>query len=252
MNPENQSQIDSESLEGPDLDIVLRALKKALKSTEERHDNALERMIEAKKAVDLIQLEADDALKEQKTLKRLIGSRHLFISFTYANDDEDPQPSDNTHTDSESNNEGTTDTNQSPGSTPNQEAVPNLKRRLNVRGKLVSLVTNTQRFQTTREVYDLACVEFKRELPLSTVNGSLSILVEDGHLLRFASSEERTSLYGPPEWFIDNKPKQEYMPGQSQNPLFGADGTALGDLENHKPEPSNSTVSNTQDEADDF
>ncbi|MGY3089014.1 hypothetical protein ACVWYF_002054 [Hymenobacter sp. UYAg731] len=243
MNPENQSHIDPESLEGPDLDIVLRALKEALKSTEERHDNALGRLTEAKRAVDLIQVEADDALKEQKTLKRLIGSRHLFISFTYANDEDSLESPGNTHTESESNNEA-------PGSTSNQEAATNQKRRLNVRGKLVSLITNAQRFQTTREIYDLACAEFNRDLPLSTVNGSLSILVEDGLLHRFPSNEERTSLYGPPEWFINNKPKQEYMPGQAQNPLFSADGAALGDAENDRAEPMNSTGSNTQEETE--
>ncbi len=75
----------------------------------------------------------------------------------------------------------------------------------------MGLIATTKKFQETANIIGLVRQRFGEEVPSSTVTGGLSVLKEAHLLRRFDSPNKTTSIYGLPEWFDDNGPKQEYF-----------------------------------------
>jgi len=85
-----------------------------------------------------------------------------------------------------------------------------------IRNEVLEALRASNKFQTATDVVELTRKRLGVQIPDSTITSSLSVQWKAGKVLRF-QSPNRTNIYGVPEWFLDGKPKQEFLGNQQMS-----------------------------------
>jgi hypothetical protein len=221
MGQDTASHTGLGGLDKSALNAALQACIAAIKATDDEHDTAANEVEDARAALKVAEATLTAIINKRQSLQRAIssligiGEGDLLIS----NGGESKGNTSPANESTRAEEEEKADEVDEPVSleSPNEDdiAPTRQRKRLNIRSKLVDLISATRYYQSPRDIYDLAKQAFNiPDMPDSTVNSSLSELIKDGKLFRFPfpPNAKRGSLYGLPEWFQEGEPKPEYFP----------------------------------------